>query len=454
VTNVADERYGSDIAKRLNRLSRFVSRNVRELGSLDGSKLRSKVRTFAKVHLPRFLRITVGVPFGMVLVLIMRVIRPVVLVRLGSMNTTRLGHLLIDVEMATAERECGVNTKHPRTLDLWYPWRAGQSTANEQLLRMWKRSLHVWPALLLEGAAHVNGLVPGGNPHKIPFRKESGRLNNFHDVHGALRRTRPHISFTDTELQRCADESRELGIGESARVVCIHVRTARYLTSRMGDANSTSHDFRDGDIGTYREAILRLAGTGYTVVRMGTDLEEPLDIEHPLVIDYATSGRRTEVMDLYLPSVAEFFVGVLSGPSHVAQMFRRPLLLTNLIPISKMMLSMDDFLFVPKRVVSAGGETLSLAELVASGAYDLNDSVQYSERGLIVVDNTAEELADACMEMSMRLEGTWVDSEADHAAQDRFLSLLPEYLLEGKGRGRIATSYLRRNEWFLETPST
>jgi putative glycosyltransferase (TIGR04372 family) len=363
-----------------------------------------------------------------------------------------LGHLLIDVEMATAECECMINTNHPRTVDLWYPWHAGQATANAQLLRMWRRSLHVLPAILLEGAAHVNGLVPGGNAHKVPYRKGHGRLNNFHDVHGALRRTQPHLSFTVEERKESVDALWRLGIDDSARVVCVHVRTARYLTTRMGSTNSASHDFRDADIGGYRTAILWLADEGYTVVRMGTEVEEPLGIEHSNVVDYATSGGRTELLDLYLPSIAEFFVGVLSGPSHVAQLFRRPLLLTNLIPVSRMMLSMDDFMFIPKRVVSSDGEPLPLRELVRSGVFEFDDSSQYTEHGLVVVDNTSEELTEACREMAMRRQGIWVDDAADVAAQERFLSMLPGYLLEGRGSGRIASSYLRSNQWFIDTP--
>ncbi len=448
---MADDQYTQDLMKRVRRATRFVSRNMRELGSLDFDRTKSKLQTLGRVHLPRFLRILAGVPIGIVVVLVIRLVRPVVLVRLGSINTTRLGHLLIDVEMATAERECMINTRHPRTVDIWYPWHAGQATANGQLLHMWKRSLHVWPAFILEGAAHLNGLIPGGNAHKIPYRKGRGRLNNFHDIHGALRQTQPHLSFTPVEHAQCIDSMRQLGVGESARVVCVHVRTARYLTTRMGTVNSAGHDFRDGDIADYREAILGLVQDGYTVVRMGTEVEEPLGLEHPMVIDYATSGRRTELLDLYLPSVADFFVGVLSGPSHVAQLFRRPLLLTNLIPISRMMLSMDDFLFIPKRVVSAGGEPLPLEELVRSGAFDLDDSSDYADRGLVVVDNTPEELADACREMAMRRQGTWADDSDDVAAQERFLALLPDYLLEGRGSGRIASSYLRSNQWFIGT---
>jgi len=447
---VSNERYASDLGKRASRLVRFVSRNIRELAALDSKKVKSKVRTVGKVHLPRFLRLLVSVPIGLPIVIIVRLLRPVALVRFGSINTTRLGHMLIDVEMATAERECGVNTSHPRTIDLWYPWRAGLATANKHLLKMWKRNVHVWPSLLLEGAAHVNGLVPGGNPHKIPYRKGKGRLNNFHDVHGSLRMTAPHLSFSESELNWCGIESRNLGIHESKKLVCIHVRTAKYLTARMGSENASSHDFRDGDVSTYGEAILQLANLGCTVVRMGTEAEEPLSVEHPLVIDYAVSGRRTELMDLFLPSRADFFVGVLSGPSHIAQLFRRPLLLTNLIPLSRMMLSMDNFLFTPKRIVSNAGELLSLSEIVRLGVDDLDDSTEYFKRGFTIVDNSSLEIMEACVEMLMRVDGTWVDRDEDHAAQERFISRLPSYLLEGKGQGRIASSYLRRNEWFLE----
>jgi len=442
-------KYIPDLLKRIRRIRRFVERNVRDLKDLDGGVIRRKMRNFFRVHFSRLCRVSVGLVLGVIVVPIVRLIRPVVLIRFGSINTTRLGHMLIDVEMATAEKECGLNTSHPRTIDLWYPWKSGIPPANSHLLRMWKRTVNVGPAALLEGIAQLNGLIPGGDSHKIPYRKGPRTLSNFNDVYGALRATRPHLKFTNEEVELCEVNMRDLGISSGDKFVCLHVRTSDYLSKRLGKENSSGHDFRDAQISDHLDAMLMLADQGYKVLRMGTETESPLEISHPNFIDYACSGRRSELMDLYLPSRCEFFVGVLSGPSHIAQLFRRPLLLTNLVPLSRMMLSMDNFLFIPKAIVDSEGNRLSLRAIVDAGLEDLSETVDYGQRGLRVVDSTASEILEAVEEMALRVAEQFREGENELRARSRFLDLVPDYLKVGAGTGTIACSYLSSNPWFI-----
>lgn len=441
--------YVQDLSKRLRRIQRFVRRNIRDFGSVDQDLVRRKFRNLVKVHLSRGFRVVVGLVLGVVVVPVVRLLRPIVLIRFGSINTTRLGHMLIDVEMATAEKECGFNTQHSRTIDLWYPWRSGVSTANSQLLRMWKRSVNIVPAVPFEGIAQLNGLIPGGEVHKIPYRKGNRALSNFNDVHGALRTTQPHLKFTHKELDWCKTNLRDLGINQSDKYVCVHVRTSDYLIERLGKENSSGHDFRDAQIGDHFDAMIMLADRGYKVVRMGTESDSPLTISHPNLIDYANSGKRSELMDLYLPTRCDFFVGVLSGPSHIAQLFRKPLLLTNLVPLSRMMLSMDNFLFIPKSIVDKHGMQLSLREIVDSGLENLTETKDYERNELKVVDNSAAEIVEAVKEMADRVSGEFRESDSGLVAQSRFIDLVPDYLKVGAGTGRIASSFLSSNPWFV-----
>lgn len=442
--------YLQSISRRWGRFRRFVTRNVREIRTLGLSSLRGKLQTFVRVHVPQIVRLTVGFIPALVVVVIIRLLRPLVLIRIGSLNTTRLGHMLIDVEMATAELEVAANTSHPRTIHIWYPWSRGMRPANEFLLHAWKRSIRIWPATLVEPVAEVNKLIPGGAVHEIPYRKGFRQLSNFNDVHGALRVTKPHLRFEGHEERQCEELLAGMGISSSDKVVCFHIRTSKYLDNRLGPANSRGHDFRDASVESHLPAMLGLAERGFKVVRLGTEEEEPLPAAHENLIDYACSGHRSEILDLYIPRRGEFFVGVLSGPSHVAQLFRRPLLLTNLVPLSRMMLSMDNFLFIPKRILDGNGRELSLSDIVGLGLEDLNDLGLFEERGLRLIENSPVEIEKAVHEIELRRLGIWQDDAWGQEAQQRFFELLPEYFKVGAGKGTIATSYLRANQWFLK----
>jgi putative glycosyltransferase (TIGR04372 family) len=358
--------------------------------------------------------------------------------------------MLIDVEMATAELEMGINTKHPRTVHLWYPWTRGLQPANGFLLEAWKRSIRILPAWVLEPITEVNKLLPGGSRHVIPYRKGIRQLSNFNDVNGALRSTGPHLHLLESEVHGCTEALQLMGIQPKDAMVCFHIRTSRYLDGRLGAANSRGHDFRDASIGSHESTMLDLARRGFKVVRLGTEAEEPLSVNHQNLIDYACLGFRSEILDLFIPSRCKFFVGVLSGPSHIAQLFRRPLLLTNLIPLSRMMLSMDNFLFIPKQIVDGTGKPLSLSEIVELGLENVNSTAEFDGRGLSLLENTPLEVEKAAREIELRASGEWRDDNWDKDAQRRFFDLLPDYLKVGAGGGTISSSYLRDNTWFLE----
>lgn len=441
---VAEE--AGEIAKRIDRLRRFILRNARDLGQLDAHRISGKLRSAYRVHLRRAIRLIVSLVPGVPIALLIRLVRPLLLVRIGTINTTRLGHLAMDVEMATAERELGINTRHPRTIDLWYPWGLGYPIANRQLLAMWKRSQRVLPAWILEGAAELNAFIPGGATHVIPYRRGRSAPSNFQDAHNALRQTPPHVTFLPDEERMATRELASMGIEPDDRLVAVHVRTNAFLARQLGAANSDHHDFRDADIANFRSAISWLVERGFTVLRMGTQDEDPFPGVEGM-IDYAVSGRRSELLDVYIPSRVEFFFSVLSGPTHLAQLFRRPILLTNVIPMSTMMLSAPRSLFIPKRVETASGSPLALSDLIAEGLIEAGDSRAYSDRGLRVIENSAEEIFAVCEEMTARLAGTWIDTEHDESLHVEFLGLLPEYLKVGYAGGRLATTYLRRHEW-------
>lgn len=438
----------SEIRKAIRRLVVFVRRNVSDVRRMGISKaLGTKVHS-ARLHLKSVWIKTVGVPFALVFVLISRLLRPWVRIRLGTMNTTRLGHLLIDVEMAVSETE--VLLANSRVFDIWFPWSAGRPIVNQKLFAMWRREVRIWPAWLCSAAYSLNGFLPDGGHFRIPYRKGSKVLSNFNDIHGVFRTTAPHLRFTDTEVEEASRLLRSRGIRENDRIICVHVRTGAFLAAQMGAANSVTHDFRNSSIAHFEETMVSLANQGFKVVRLGSVSEEPVSARHPNLVDYANDGLRSELLDLYLPSRCHLFLAVLSGPTHVAQLFRRPIVLTNVVPLSRMMLSMENFWFIPKKLfLRSENRFLSLREIIDLGIEDLDSSTGFEERGIELVDNSSDEISAVTAEALGVLDGSLRYGPDDEALQDRFLGFLPDYLKVGGGYGRIGNRFLYDNPWFL-----
>lgn len=115
----------------------------------------------------------------------------------------------------------------------------------------------------------------------------------------------------------------ELGIQSSDWYVCIHVRESGY----WADIHTAAH--RNANIENYIEAIEYIVSLGGKVVRMGDPSMNKLP-EIKNVIDYPFSPYKSALMDLYLIKNCSLFIGMQSGLYDLANLFYKPIILTNM----------------------------------------------------------------------------------------------------------------------------
>ncbi len=71
-------------------------------------------------QIKRLIRLFLSVPLAFVFVIVIRVIRPFLLVRVGAMRSDRIGHFALETDLMLLEQEIGVSLKPSRSVDLWY----------------------------------------------------------------------------------------------------------------------------------------------------------------------------------------------------------------------------------------------------------------------------------------------------------------------------------------------
>ena len=123
--------------------------------------LRRKCRTGLGL-LPTVALYGLHAPWAIPGVLIIRALRPWLLVRLRRIHCERIGHFVGDTALFLAQ--WSVSPRRRRTVDLyWFPDRP----SNHQWARMVCRTLTVrwWVRYLL----FYNGAFPGGDSHIVPF---------------------------------------------------------------------------------------------------------------------------------------------------------------------------------------------------------------------------------------------------------------------------------------------
>ena len=66
---------------------------------------------------------------------------------------------------------------------------------------------------------------------------------------------------------------------------------------------------------------------------MGAKVDKTLKTKNTNIIDYATNGSRTDLLDIYIAANCHFFIGGNNGLDNVPLVFRRSLVKVNYMPI-------------------------------------------------------------------------------------------------------------------------
>lgn len=400
-------------------------------------------------RLSRLIRIALSTPFALFFVVLIRLIRPFFLVRIGVMRSDRIGHFALETELWLLEQEAGVATRPRRSTDIWY---APEPIANRVLYKMWRQVLNIWPNWLMVTIFRLNQFVPGATAHEI-----KNATSSCLDVHNLLDKYPPRLKFTANQLEQGRKGLAELGIKPTDRFVCFIVRDSAYTKNIFPEKDMSYHDFRNCDVDDYVAGAEALADRGLFVLRMGSVVSKPLISGNPRVIDYANSKVRSEFMDLFLGAHCEFNVSDGLGFYAIPAMFRRPNAYVNYSPFFMFYSSRACDLGVAKTMIdTATGKRLNLSEMGARGVARSRSSAEFVKAGVSVKSNTPSEIRDLMLEMLDRLEGKWISEVLDNELQQKFWKKYSEVIgpdreiFHGEIRSKYGAQFLRDNQdWIL-----
>ena len=381
-----------------------------------------------------------SLPLALPAVLIIRLIRPFVVIRFGTLMGRRIGHFAANTEISLCERDAGINVPRQPFVDIWYHM---PFICNIQLKRMWDRTMNVWPAAVVKPVDRLNRFLPWNRANVI---QTSAR-----DIHNVLERFPPHLYFLPEEEEQGQSCLKAMGIPQGANFVCFHSRDPEYLRSIYPRAdNNYHHDYRDSDICSYIVMAEELTRRGYYAIRMGAVVNKALDISNFRIIDYASNGHRSDFTDIYLGAKCTFFVTSGTGIDAIPHIFRRPLVGVNYVPLEYVCSWKADHIAIfKKHWLRKEHRFMTFREILDSGAGRFANTQQFDAMDIELIENTPEEITAAAIEMDERLKGTWQSTEDDEELQCRFWSLYKPNELHGKIKFRIGTEFLRNNLFLL-----
>jgi len=372
-------------------------------------------------------------------IILVRIIRPLICFRFSPLTTSRIGHLSTDTELYLQKRKMAENT-FKRTIDIFY---CDDSACNQQLFKMWKEHLRIWPAA--KWLDKVNGLIPGSEPHIITEYSADGT-----DYEGVLSQTKPILSFTADEEKLGQEALSQMGIGPKDHFICFHCRDSQYLKTTFPDQDFSYHDYRDADINSYHLALKGLSQKGHFLIRMGKYVERGLDAPCEKVIDYASSSLRSDFLDIYLSAKCRFFLSCNGGINAVPRIFRRPVIFLNHVSFEQSPSSSPDYLILFKKYwLIPEKRFMTFPEIIKSGVGLFSFTHEYKDRGIELVNNTDEEIREVAIEMEQRISGEWKAQGDDDELQQRFWALFDGSKYHGVRTTRVGAAFLRENQALL-----
>ena len=376
---------------------------------------------------------------AIILVIIVRCLRPIKLIRFGSLRSERIGHFAANTELYLCKKD--IELDDPKALDIFYH---SSPISNHQLKIMWDRTLHIYRfARILD---YYNKKISGGNQHIIPWPEGGDR-----DIHNLFNRVPQHLNFTDNELEMGKEYLMKVGLKENDEFICFTSRDTAYLNDISPEQDWSYHDYRNSEINNYISAIEVLASKDYYSFRMGAKVSERIHTSNGKIIDYANNGDRTDFLDIYLSANCKFFISSPTGIDIVPKIFRRPVLHVNYLPIEWVHTWDSRDLFIPKKLwLKDEKRLLTFYEIFESGIGKFLTSNQYRNFGIEIIENTDVEITDAVLEMEGRLNGTWSISAEEEKLQNKFWSIFPKSELHGNISSRIGSKFLRDNIALLE----
>lgn len=400
-----------------------------------------QIRERGYILIMRKLVILVALPFALPAVLLIRALRPFLLIRFGVLMSDRIGHFSMNTELYLCERDAGIQPRSAFDIFILYSL---HPICNEQLKTMWARQLRIWPwAYVLE---RLNRCLPGWQPHVVQLPTSD------HDKHGFLRRYPRHLEFTLEEKEAGWSALEKMGIKKQTPFVCFLARDSAYLDAILPRRQAEFwryHDYRDAKIHTFIPAAEELVCRGYTTVRMGAIVREALRSSHPNIIDYPLKYR-TDFLDVFLSAHCTFFLSTSAGITGVSGIFRVPIAFVNYISLEDALTWGNNDLVIFKTLWSRElRRVLTFSEMLASGAHRLQRTDEFQSMGLEPIDNTSEEIRAVAIEMDERLKGTWKDTEEDDELQRRFAALFDANHKFGQRAPRVGTEFLRQNRHLL-----
>ena len=262
----------------------------------------------------------------------------------------------------------------------------------------------------------------------------------------------PYFKFKNDEDKKAYGFLKKIGLSEESKFICIILRDSKYKTSLNDSINYDYHSFRNVDEKNYEKTIIKLIEKGYWVFRMGSIVENKLNINSKKFIDYPFLNERNDFLDIWLMANCHFCITSGTGLDMVSVCFGKPIVYTNLAEYKPPFFFFNSDLVIFKRIKSATtNKLLSLSEIKKNNLTNIMSKKILDTKKLVIEENSSEEIAETVIEMHEKLNNK--NECENYNSQKKFWqNLLEENISDDSQNNfktRIGKYYFEKNFFWL-----
>lgn len=354
--------------------------------------------------------------------------------------TDRIGHLALEPDCLVKEQTLGLLPRRK-----WILLAPPTRVANNHLLTYWIHHFIVIrsaPVCFLISNMSRFGFMRHNVSH---YARKIGTAQDAYRVYADWGNRPPLLKLNADDVEWGDLMLRKLGLPDQAWFVCVHAREGGY-----SPIDETLHSHRNSNIENTIPAMQEIIRRGGWVLRIGDSSMRPLK-KMEKVIDYAHHPAKSERLDIVLCAKARFLLGNTSGIAVVSSTFGTPCALANMIPLGVLWFNPFD-ISIPKLLRhQSSKKILTIESVLGSEIANYQYALQYKVKGLIVEENSAEDIRCLTVEMLDQLDGKIKKGANEHAIQLCAHGLINQSHYAYKTKANFSLTFLKNHPELLQS---
>jgi putative glycosyltransferase (TIGR04372 family) len=367
-------------------------------------------------------------------ILTLYILKPFFWLKLGNLHASRLGHLSLNTDLFLRRRQLGIYPDGFHYFFFSNPYKL----ANRQLLTMFKRVLNIYESRIL--SLMFSGMEPllKRTPFYQGLPMDSNEYYEFNSAKSSL-------YFTPDEIDKGRKLLKLMNMDfDKEEYVCIFARDESYMKQHLPYRDMSYHDSRNTDINNLIEASKYLIEKGFTIIRVGSVVNKPINFSHKKMIDYPYSEHQSEFLDIFIMAHCKFIVSLApSGCTDISTIFDKPMLIVDFSDYGVAPLKKTSLYTLKKYKFRNSNNYLRFEDGLKLGYFWYN----LPEFDLEAEEINSQDILEATKEMLDRLEGKFNYSPESEKLINAYYKLIEELDFRGSSmKTPIAINWLTKNQ--------